>query len=405
VGHVRPVVNCTAAAVVLDDPLRIGDDAPVRLSARRLNRATLARQLLLERAQLSAVDAVGRIVAVQAQEPVSPYVALHNRVTAFDPASLDRAFLDGSVVKASLMRVTLHAVTRNDYPVLHEAMQATVRAARLDTGRFRASGLTAADADALMPDALAHAAVPRSNAAMEAWIDRRMGEASRPEIWWAMRHYGPFVHAPGHGRWSYGPRPAYQAAPAGGRPADPAAAVRGLALRYLGAFGPASIADIAQFSMISRGTLREALQPAAGQLVRHEGPRGEDLLDLPGADIPDETVATPPRLMAMWDSVLLAYADRSRIIPPAYRAHVIRNNGDTLPTVLVDGHVAGVWRPLDHGIEVTAFEALPDDAWAGLEAEGRAMLDFLRPREPRAYSRYGRWWAALPAAEVRVLAR
>jgi hypothetical protein len=220
-----------------------------------------------------------------------------------------------------------------------------------------------------------------------------------------MRHYGSFLHAPIGGPWSFGPRPAYQAAPLVDRPADRAAAVRGLALRYLGAFGPASIADIGQFSLISRTALREALEPVAGQLEHYEGPNGEDLLDHPGGVIPDEAAGAPPRLMAMWDSVLLAYADRSRLIPPAYRAHVIRTNGDALPTLLVDGRVAGVWRPVDGAIEATAFEPLPDDAWAGLHVEAVAMLGLLGPREPRAYSRYGRWWPMLPAVEVRTLGR
>ena len=105
----------------------------------------------------------------------------------------------------------------------------------------------------------------------------------------------------------------------------------------------------------------------------------------------------------MWDSVLLAYKDRSRIIPPDYRRQVIRSNGDVLPTLLVDGYVAGVWRPIDGVIEATSFEPLPDDAWAGLEEEARALLTFLGTRDPAIYRRYWRWWADLPAAEVRRL--
>ena len=107
----------------------------------------------------------------------------------------------------------------------------------------------------------------------------------------------------------------------------------------------------------------------------------------------------------MWDSILLAYADRARVIPADYRRQVIRSNGDTLPTLLVDGYVAGVWRPVGDGIEATAFHALGEEAWAGLETEARALLAFLAARERNVYSRYGRWWAAMPAAEVRLLGR
>ncbi len=108
--------------------------------------------------------------------------------------------------------------------------------------------------------------------------------------------------------------------------------------------------------------------------------------------------------MAMWDSVLLAHHDRGRVIPPGYRKLVARSNGDVLPTLLVDGYVAGVWRPVVGGIEATAFHRLPAGAWDGLAAEAHALLALLAVREPRVYRRYDRWWDGLPAAEVRVLA-
>jgi hypothetical protein len=105
----------------------------------------------------------------------------------------------------------------------------------------------------------------------------------------------------------------------------------------------------------------------------------------------------------MWDSILLAYADRSRVIPPEYRRLVIHQNGDVLPTLLVDGLVAGVWRPVTDGIEATAFHELSDEAWTGLETEARALVAFLADRDPRVYRRYAHWWARLPSAEVRLL--
>jgi hypothetical protein len=109
--------------------------------------------------------------------------------------------------------------------------------------------------------------------------------------------------------------------------------------------------------------------------------------------------------MAIWDSVLLAYADRSRVIPPDYRRLVTRNNGDVLPTLLVDGYVAGAWRPVEDGIEATAFHSLPGATWDELEAEARAMVVFLAGRDPAVYRRYAHWWVELPGAEVRVLGR
>ena len=126
----------------------------MRITARELNRSTLGRQLLLRRESLGVADAVRRVVALQAQQAASPYLALWNRLTGFDPADLDAAFAGREVIKATLMRITLHAVHAEDYQALREAMEPTLRAARLDD-RFRASGLTVADS--LVPDLLEYA--------------------------------------------------------------------------------------------------------------------------------------------------------------------------------------------------------------------------------------------------------
>jgi hypothetical protein len=141
----------------------------------------------------------------------------------------------------------------------------------------------------------------------------------------------------------------------------------------------------------------------AGELEELQGPDGSELFDLPGAPLPAEDTPAPPRLLPMWDSILLAYADRSRVIPPDYRRLVTRNNGDVLPTLLVDGYVAGVWRPVEGGVEATAFHRLSDEPWTGLAAEAGALAAFLADREPIVYRRYGHWWATLPSAEVRLL--
>jgi hypothetical protein len=376
------------------------------ISARQLNRATLQRQLLLERQKLTVVEAVRRIVALQAQEAASPYIALWNRIRNFDPAELDAAFASHAVVKAQLLRVTLHAVTADDYPPLHEAMQRTLRGARLHDRRFRSEGLTPEDADALIPPAVEYAANPRSNAEMEAWLVERYG-APKPFVWWALRQYGPFVHAVTGPPWSFGPRPAYTGAPEQKRPNDPAASWRYLVLRYLDGFGPAGVADVGTFALLNRPPLHEAFASleGSGEIVR-AGTHGKlQLFDLPNRELPDEDAPAPPRLMAMWDSALLAYAERDRIIPPELRKHVIRSNGDVLPTLLVDGYVAGVWRPTDEGIEATALRPIARDDWRGLDAEARMLRTFLAAREPIIYRRYGRWWPVLPAGEARILGR
>ena len=376
----------------------------MHVSARQLNRATLARQLLLRREPLDVVDAVHRLVALQAQEPASPYIALWNRLDPFDPADLDAAFAEQVVVKAQLMRITLHAVTADDYPAFHEAMQGTLRAARLQDRRFRSEGVSIEDTEALVPDLLEFTASPRLNTDVERWLDERFG-TPKPRIWWALRQYGPFVHATTGGPWAFGARPSYVGARSQARPGDVAASMRVLVRRYLEGFGPATMADIAQFGTVYRPPVKGALESLGDELVRLGGPGAATLYDIPDGPMPAEGTPAPPRLLPMWDSVLLAYKDRTRIVPPEYRTAVMRNNGDVLPTLLVDGFVAGVWRPVEEGIEATAFHRLSDDDWAGLEAEARSLVAFLADRDPRVYQgRFAHWWHKLPApAEVRVM--
>jgi hypothetical protein len=375
----------------------------MRLTPRQLNRATLARQLLLQREPLPVLEAVHRLVAIQAQEPASPYIALWNRIADFDPADLDAAFVDHTVVKATLMRITLHAVAARDHRAFHEAMQGTLRGSRLHHRRFKSAGLPVAAADALVPGLLAFASQPRSVAELEEWVDEQIGVRPKPSVWWALRSIAPLVHAPTGAPWTFGPRPSYLAAPTPPATDEQAGAVEHLVRRYLGAFGPASVQDFAQFAMLRQPTVRPAFEALADVLGTFEGPGRAVLYDIPGAPVPDEAIAAPPRLMAMWDSTLLAYADRSRVIPPEYRPLVIRANGDVLATLLVDGFVCGVWRPVPDGIEATSFHPLPAQAWEALAAEARDLLGHLAARDLNVYRRYARWWTALPSAEVHIL--
>nr|WP_199523359.1 winged helix DNA-binding domain-containing protein [Kitasatospora sp. MBT66] len=384
----------------------------VTITAGQLNRATLERQLLVRREEIGVAEAVRRVVALQAQQTASPYLALWNRVAGFDPAELDRAFAELGIVRSTLMRITLHAVHVDDFATFREAVHPSVRGARLGDDRFTASGLTAADGDALVADVLDFGDRPRAAPEFETWLAGRIGAEAAAPAWWGLRQVAPLLRAPGEGQWSFGHRLSYVAPPVRPVLGDPevyAASLRTLVRRYLAGFGPASVADVAQFALVQRGRAKEALRvlAAEGGVERLEGPGGAELYDLPGATLPDEDLPVPARLMAMWDSVLLAYADRSRVIPPEYRALVIRRNGDVLPTLLVDGRVAGVWRTVEGGVEATAFHPLPDAAWEQLAAEARSLTALLAGREPHVYRRYDHWWskpgARTDGAEVRLL--
>ncbi|HLT21277.1 MAG TPA: winged helix DNA-binding domain-containing protein [Thermomicrobiales bacterium] len=378
----------------------------MRITARGLNRATLARQMLLRREPLDVPEAVRRAVALQAQEPASPYLGLWNRVHDFDPVALDAAFADGAVVKSNMVRLTLHATHVDDFPAFREATEPTVRGARLGDKRFTVTGMSPAEADALVPELLDQARQPLTADELRAWLEGRLGGEPHKGVWWALRQYAPLLRAPCDHPWYFGPQISYVAPTVRPRLADPGIAnesLKTLARRYLEGFGPASVADVAQFALVQRARAREALRALGDELELLEGPDGEELFDIPGAPRPDEDTPAPPRLLGMWDNVLLAYFDRSRVIPPEIRKLVIRNNGDTLPTLLVDGYVAGVWRAVEGGIEATAYTPLSEENWNGLAAEARRLLSFLAGRDPEVYRRYNHWWDKLPAGETRLL--
>lgn len=378
----------------------------MQLTARQLNRTLLRRQLLTERAPLGVVDTVRRLVGLQAQQPAAPYLSLWNRVVDFDPAELDLAFASHRIVKATLLRITLHAVAAEDRAVLHAAVVATLRAARLNDGRFLRTGLTSADADRSVDDLLTYLAEPRSNAELDAFFAERFPDLPETGIWWALRSYAPLIHAPGPHPWTYGHRPAYLAAPPWAREQEPieeGVAMVELARRYLAAYGPATPADLAQFATLRRPPAKQAFAALAEELVTHTGPDGKPVWDLAASDLATEDLPAPPRLLGMWDNVLLAHTDRSRLIPPEHRATVIRRNGDVLPTLVVDGFVAGVWRPVEGGIEATAFRRLSDEDWGGLADEARSLTTLLADREPLVFSRYAHWWSTIEGEQVRVL--
>jgi hypothetical protein len=375
------------------------------LTPRQLNRATLDRQLLLRRRTMDVTDAVRRVLALQAQEPASPYLALWNRITRFDPADLDAAFVNRSVVKASLIRLTLHAVASDDWPAMYDALAPSLRESRVFDDRFTSGGVDAAAVDAFLPDLVRALRRPTSGERVQALIEERFGAGGR-QVWWAMRRFAPLQHAPTGHPWSFGRPAAFVAGQGRLRRPDPAASARWLLLRYLQAFGPATAEDSGLFTILRMPVIRPALEALqdAGEIRPVDVPGRSTLFDLVGGRIPSGDVAAPPRLLGMWDNVLLAYADRSRVVPEPFRAVVFRRNGDVLPTLLVDGEVAGVWQPVDGAIEATAFRRLDDAAWAGLAKEARGLLRFLGSREPEAYRRYGHWWGKdMPRHEVRLL--
>jgi hypothetical protein len=251
------------------------------------------------------------------------------------------------------MRITLHVVSVEDYPFFQHAMLRYLRAARLNDDRYRETGLSTEDADAIIDAVVKHTASPRTNAAMEAWLEGRYGFAV-PRLWWALRHFAPVVHAPTGAPWAHGERAAYIGAPSQPPTGAPARSEQHLIRRYLEGFGPASAADIATFTFLGRPLVNAALEALTDELERVGGPGKVTLYDVPGGP------ARPRRRRpaAVVGNVGPDAARLRRPGPgPARRGTKGHRptQGDVLPAVLVDGYVAGVWRVVDRGVEILPF--------------------------------------------------
>jgi hypothetical protein len=366
----------------------------VRLSPRRLNRATLARQLLLERRSLDVVAAVHQLGGLQAQEPASPYLALWSRLRGFSADGLSRALHERELVKATLGRSTLHIVSAADYQASITSLLAVTRTRWMQESRGRPVVRALPE---LTEASLAFAADPRTNIELRDHAGSLGEPVPADELWRRIRRYGAFVHVPGPEPWAFGRRPRLVAARswlgAGAlKNAHEAAGLEHVVRSHLRAFGPARLADVAQWSGLSVRALRKGLDRIE-EVELHEDQHGRELFDLPGAPLPDEDVPAPPRLLPMWDETLLAYAERDRVLPEAHRRQVIVKAGDVLPTFTVDGSVAGLWwaelttdrRPR---IVLEPFEPLRQNDRVALEAEGEALAAFIGEREPEVYQRY-----------------
>jgi winged helix DNA-binding protein len=336
------------------------------LTLRELNRATLARQLLLERKRLSARAVIERLVGMQAQWPSAPYVGIWTRTTSFRREALERELARSTIVKATAMRQTLHLLTRRDYGLIRAALSETnfpwesAAAGRLaPTVRALATSGPVTTADAL-----AHLEREHRLTGIEA---RRAWRAARIRAHLLHHHETALWRARPEGRFVPLEEPDSR---------DPTEARAELLRRYLAAFGPASRRDIGAWSMMhvpEIGRALERLEP----LRRFQDERGRELLDVPRARIPDPDTPAPVRFLPKWDNVLLAFADRTRILPEEYRRRVIGMNGDVAQTFLVDGLVAGTWRAGGGRVVVEPFARLSRPIQRELKDEAARLEAFL----------------------------
>lgn len=353
--------------------------APERiLTPRELNRATLARQMLLERASLPALDAVERLVGLQAQVPSPPYVGLWTRLRDFRREDLTRLLGERRVVRATLMRATLHLMSAADYLLLRPALQpALTRSLQSIAGR-RVQGLDVDELVATVREFFAQQ--PRAFAELNAVLSESLPDRDPSALAYAVRTHLPLVQVPTGGTWGYSGRVPFTPAESWlGRPLATSQDPRHLFLRYLAAFGPAGVMDFQAWSGLTR--TKEDIEALKPELRVFRDEKGNELLDLPDAPRPPEGAPAPARFVPDYDNLVLSHADRTRVISDEHRKGVFLPAARVRATFLVDGFVRGAWKMEKKKraatLVVEPFEPLADEDRDALTEEGERLVRFV----------------------------
>jgi hypothetical protein len=346
------------------------------LCRRGLNRATLARQYLLDRAPVRALDAIEHLGGMQSQAPLAPYVGLWTRLRDFVASELSAPTEDRQVVRLHLMRNTVHLVSASD-GLAWRPLFFPMHAADF-TAHFR-RGIDQVDRDALVRRARRLLEEqPRTRAELGRLLARHWPDADPDALAYAATHHIALCQVPPRGVWgrngpaAWAPVESWLGAPLRSAPVD------ALVLRYLGAFGPASVADIGVWSGLSR--LREVVERLPLRTFRSE--TGRTLYDLPDAPRPAADTPAPPRFLPEYDNLLLSYKDRRRVNPHHRPVPLPPGNGATAGTFLVNGFWQGIWQVRDQTLRIQPFTELPPADHDDLLAEAARLRAFLAPQAP-----------------------
>lgn len=348
------------------------------ITQRELNRATLARQLLLERAAMTPVAAVEQLIGMQAQEARPPFIGLWSRLQAGRRGEMIRAVEERQLVRATLMRGTIHLFSAADYRAYRPAIQPVLDRA-LGVLGSRSEGLDIAQVLPAARALLAGNPLPFNDI-------RRQLQAQFPDmhdraLGYTVRMMLPLVMIPAAHRWGYLANAPFGLADEWIGPAQPPEhALQDLIRRYLAAFGPATVADAQTWlGMPGLKPTFETLRPG---LLTFRDERGKTYFDLPDAPRPPADTPAPVRFLPDFDNLLLSHGDRTRIIADDHRGIVYqKGNLRLLPSILVDGVVAGTWRSdrkrRDATLTITPFRSLPPGTKRDLAAGGEGLIRFI----------------------------
>ncbi|WP_027932953.1 winged helix DNA-binding domain-containing protein [Amycolatopsis thermoflava] len=353
---------------------------PDTLGQRALNRALLARQLLLRRTKLTPLEAVRHLCGLQAQAPFPPYYGLWSRLHGFRPEQLGQLLLDRQVVRIALMRGTVHLVAADDCLWLRPLLQPLFDRDMRTNAAYKKS-LAPVDLCAVAEQARALLAEePRTPAALGEQLARVWPDTPASALAHAARGLLPLVQVPPRAVWGRSGRTTLATAEDWlGRPLERNASLDDLVLRYLAAFGPASVADVQAWSGLTRlGEVVDRLRPRL-RVFRTE--QGREVFDLPEAPRPDPATPAPPRFIAEFDNLLLSHADRTRVLPDDARKRVFGVPNGVFPgTVLVDGLVRGSWRIVRSRagatLEVEPYGRVSKKDRDALESAGARLVRF-----------------------------
>ncbi len=340
--------------------------------------------MLLARQALPARQALEALAGMQAQEPQAPHLGLWSRLQNFDPEELSALIAAHEAVRGSLMRATIHLVTARDWLWLRPLV------GRVLSSGFRSSPFHRAVAGIDLEALLDHARAllteqPRTRAELARLLGTRYPEADGTALAYAVTYLEPVVQVPPRGLWQRSGQARW--APAAiwlTEGATHSPTPQSLIVRYLAAFGPATLADMQSWSgMTGLGPMLEADRD---RLKVFEDERGRELYDLPGAPLPDPSTIAPARFLAPFDNAILAHADRARIIAPEHRR--LLNSDRLMRVFLLDGFAAGTWQQQRERLMIRPFRPLAKADRLALEQEGTEMLAFLSPQARRPDIRF-----------------